>query len=48
MWQELFEHFADDVDMEKLMIDSSVTALMLVLPERSEKKGARSASPRLQ
>jgi len=47
VWQEMFEHFADDLDMEKLMMDSSVIrahACSAGAPkEKGDKKRKRSA-----
>lgn len=48
MWREMFEHFADDPDMEKLMVDSSVVRAHACAAGASEKRGARSAGTRLQ
>jgi len=41
VWQELFEHFANDPDMEKLMIDSSVIRAHACAAGAGHKRGVR-------
>lgn len=41
VWQEMFEHFANDPDMEKLMLDGSVVRAHACAAGASQKKGGR-------
>ncbi len=41
VWRGLFEHFADDPDMERLMIDSSVIRAHACAAGASHKRGVR-------
>ncbi len=41
VWQELFMHFADDPDMEKLLLDSSVVRAHACAAEARQEKGGR-------
>lgn len=47
VWRELFEHFADDPDMERLMIDSSVIRAHACAAGARQVKGARGAGTRV-
>lgn len=42
VWQQLFEHFADDPDMESVMIDGSVVRAHACAAGAEHKKGANS------
>lgn len=45
VWHELFEHFADDPDMEKLMIDSSVIRAHACCAGAPKEKGGKKRKP---
>lgn len=41
VWQEMFEHFADDPDMESIMIDSSVVRAHMSAAGAAKRKGGK-------
>ena len=45
VWQELFEHFTDDADMESMMIDGSVVRAHACAAGASRKKGVKRRKP---
>jgi hypothetical protein len=45
MWREMVEHFADDPDMERLMLDSSVIRAHACAAGAGHKKGVRRRKP---
>lgn len=45
IWEDMFEHFADDPDMESVMIDSSVIRAHACAAGASTKKGGRMNKP---
>lgn len=45
VWQEMFEHFADDPDMESVMIDSSIVRAHACSAGAPRKKGIKRRKP---
>ncbi len=45
VWKEMFEHFADDPDMESMMIDGSVVRAHACAAGASSKKGVKRRKP---
>ncbi len=45
MWEKMFETFADDPDMESLMLDSSVIRAHSCSAGASSKKGVKQRKP---
>jgi len=45
VWKEMFEHFADDPDMESVMIDGSVVRAHACAAGASSKKGVKRRKP---
>jgi transposase len=43
IWQEMFERFADDPDMERLLLDSSVVRAHACAAGAPEKRGGRNS-----
>lgn len=48
VWQEMFEHFSDDAEMQSVMLDSSVVRAHACSAGAPSKKGVKRHKPRLQ